>query len=97
MEWTFILEISFFISFQSITEKVIYKESDDHPGKTVALRYAWIDSQVMGFSRAICAVGFERFKKNCNRMVSPDFQDYLIQCRENIKYCINISEYTYYT
>lgn len=51
-----------------MTEKVIYKESEE--GKTVALRYAWIDSQVLGFSRAICALGFERFKKNCNRMVS---------------------------
>lgn len=56
--------------FQSVTEKIIYMESDEHPGKTVALRYAWIDSQVIGFSRAICAVGIERFKKNCNRMVS---------------------------
>ncbi|CAG9818247.1 unnamed protein product [Phaedon cochleariae] len=53
----------------SVTEKVIYQESDQHPGKTVALRSAWIDSQVRGFSRAICAFGYERFKKNCNKMV----------------------------
>ncbi|KAJ8920516.1 hypothetical protein NQ315_005385 [Exocentrus adspersus] len=53
----------------SITEKVIYKESEEYPGKTVALRSAWIDSQVRGFSRAICAFGYERFKKNCTKMV----------------------------
>ncbi|XP_019877384.1 protein preli-like [Aethina tumida] len=52
----------------SVTEKVVYKESEEHPGKTVALRTAWIDSQVRGFSRAICAFGYERFKKNCNKM-----------------------------
>ncbi|CAH0553953.1 unnamed protein product [Brassicogethes aeneus] len=53
----------------SVTEKVVYKESEEHPGKTVALRSAWIDSQVKGFSRAICAFGYERFKKNCHKMV----------------------------
>ncbi|KAL3279688.1 hypothetical protein HHI36_017194 [Cryptolaemus montrouzieri] len=53
----------------SVTEKVIYKESAEHPGKTLAIRTAWIDSQVKGFSRAICAFGYERFKKNCNKMV----------------------------
>ncbi|KAJ8935788.1 hypothetical protein NQ314_012638 [Rhamnusium bicolor] len=47
----------------SVTEKVVYTESEEHPGKTVALRSAWIDSQVKGFSRAICAFGYERFKK----------------------------------
>ncbi|CAG9861186.1 unnamed protein product [Phyllotreta striolata] len=59
-----------FVKVMSVTEKVIYKESEEHPGKTVALRYAWIDSQVKGFSRAICAFGYDRFKKNCNKMVS---------------------------
>ncbi|KAJ8945700.1 hypothetical protein NQ318_012419 [Aromia moschata] len=53
----------------SITEKVVYIESEEHPGKTVAIRSAWIDSQVRGFSRAICAFGYERFKKNCMKMV----------------------------
>ncbi|KAI4457922.1 msf1/px19 related [Holotrichia oblita] len=53
----------------SITEKVIYKASDTYPGHTVAVRSAWIDSQVTGFSRAICAFGYERFKKNCSKMV----------------------------
>ncbi|XP_023021424.1 preli-like [Leptinotarsa decemlineata] len=52
----------------SVTEKVVYTESEEYPGKTVALRYAWIDSQIKGFSRAICAFGYERFKKNCCKM-----------------------------
>lgn len=52
---------------------MIYKESEDHPGQTVALRYAWIDSQVRGLSKAICAFGYERFKKNCNKMVRVSF------------------------
>ncbi|CAH1103924.1 unnamed protein product [Psylliodes chrysocephalus] len=58
-----------FVKVMSVTEKVIYTESEEHPGKTVALRYAWIDSQVKGFGRAICAFGYERFKKNCHKMV----------------------------
>ncbi|GJQ88130.1 hypothetical protein Trydic_g13137 [Trypoxylus dichotomus] len=53
----------------SVTEKVVYKVSDTHAGHTIAIRSAWIDSQVTGFSRAICAFGYERFKKNCNKMV----------------------------
>ncbi|KAB0801631.1 hypothetical protein PPYR_03817 [Photinus pyralis] len=58
-----------YLKVMSVTEKVIYKESDEHPGKTVAIRSAWIDSQIKGFGRAICAFGYERFKKNCNKMV----------------------------
>lgn len=53
----------------SVTEKVVYKVSDTHPGHTIAVRSAWIDSQVTGFSRAICAFGYERFRKNCSKMV----------------------------
>ena len=58
-----------YLKVMSITEKVIYKESEEHPGKTIAIRSAWIDSQIKGFGRAICAFGYERFKKNCNKMV----------------------------
>lgn len=58
-----------YLKVMSVTEKVIYKESDEHPGKTVAIRSAWIDSQITGLGRAICAFGYERFKKNCNKMV----------------------------
>lgn len=53
-----------------MVEKVTYLESEDHPGKTVCIRSAWIDSQIKGFGRAIRAFGYERFKKNCNKMVS---------------------------
>lgn len=53
----------------SVTEKVIYKESEETPGCTVAIRSAWIDSQVKGFGRAICAFGMDRFRKNCVKMV----------------------------
>lgn len=53
-----------------MTEKVVYTISEEHPEKTLAVRSAWIDSQVFGFSRAIRAFGVERFKKNCNKMVS---------------------------
>lgn len=55
---------------KSVVEKVVYTPSAEHPGKTLAVRSAWIDSQVFGFSRAIRAFGVERFKKNCNKMVS---------------------------
>lgn len=55
--------------FQSIVEKVVYKVSDENPEWTVAERSAWIDSQVIGFGRAIQAFGIERFKKNCSKMI----------------------------
>ncbi|KAJ6648553.1 Protein preli-like, partial [Pseudolycoriella hygida] len=58
-----------FTKVMSVVEKVVYRMSDEHPGKTIAIRSAWIDSQVFGFSRAIRAFGVERFKKNCNKMV----------------------------
>ncbi|XP_012250789.1 PRELI domain-containing protein 1, mitochondrial [Athalia rosae] len=52
----------------SIIEKVVYKVSDENPEWTVAVRSAWIDSQVFGFSRAIQAFGMDRFRKNCSKM-----------------------------
>uniref|UniRef100_A0A2H1VNM9 SFRICE_030315 n=1 Tax=Spodoptera frugiperda TaxID=7108 RepID=A0A2H1VNM9_SPOFR len=52
----------------SVVERVEYRSAG--PGLTVARRSAWIDSQVFGFSRAIRAFGVDRFKKNCNQMVS---------------------------
>lgn len=54
--------------FQSVVERVEYKWAG--PTQTVARRCAWIDSQVFGFSRAIRAFGYERFRKNCSQMVS---------------------------
>lgn len=59
-----------FTKVMSVTEKVIYKIADDNPTKTIAVRSAWIDSQVFGFSPAIRAFGVERFKKNCIKMSS---------------------------
>ena len=56
--------------FMSVIEKVVYKCDDTEPGKTIAIRSAWIDSQMFGFSRPIRAFGMERFKKNCLKMVS---------------------------
>lgn len=53
----------------SVTEKVIYRENNEIPGTTIAIRSAWIDSQVKGFGRAICAFGMDRFRKNCVKMV----------------------------
>jgi len=58
-----------FTKVMSVVEKVVYKSCDEYPGKTIAVRSAWVDSQVFGFSRAIRAFGVERFKKNCNKMV----------------------------
>lgn len=47
---------------------MVYKVSDENPEWTVAVRSAWIDSQVFGFSRAIQAFGLDRFRKNCSKM-----------------------------
>ncbi|XP_031627387.1 protein preli-like isoform X1 [Contarinia nasturtii] len=59
-----------FMKVMSVVEKVVYKCSDTEPDKTIAIRSAWIDSQVFGFSRAIRAFGCDRFKKNCIKMVN---------------------------
>lgn len=58
-----------FTKIMSVTEKVIYRMCEENPCKTVISRSAMIDSQVFGFSRAISAFGFERFKKNCSKML----------------------------
>lgn len=59
-----------FTKVMSVVEKVVYRKCDTDPGKTIAIRSAWIDSQVFGFSRAIKAFGRDRFKKNCVKMVN---------------------------
>ncbi|XP_034478238.1 protein preli-like [Drosophila innubila] len=48
-----------------VDEIVIYSEQND--GRTLAIRRAYISSQVFGFSRAIRAFGIERFKMNGNK------------------------------
>ncbi|KAH8280350.1 hypothetical protein KR018_003188, partial [Drosophila ironensis] len=45
-----------------VDEIVVYSEQKD--GSTLAVRRAYISSQVFGFSRAIRAFGIERFKMN---------------------------------
>ncbi|KAH8365282.1 hypothetical protein KR084_007676 [Drosophila pseudotakahashii] len=52
----------------AIDEIVIYSEQKD--GSTLAVRRAYISSQVFGFSRAIRAFGIERFKSNGNKASS---------------------------
>ncbi|XP_055306929.1 protein preli-like [Sitodiplosis mosellana] len=59
-----------FTKVMSVVEKVVYRCSDSEPGRTIATRSAWIDSQMFGFSRAIKTFGCERFKKNCMKMVN---------------------------
>lgn len=58
-----------FTKVMNVVEKVVYKNYEDDQEKTIAIRSAWIDSQVFGFSRAIRSFGCERFKKNCGKMV----------------------------
>ncbi|KAH8421016.1 hypothetical protein KR222_003975 [Zaprionus bogoriensis] len=48
-----------------VDEIVVYSEQKD--GRTLAVRRAYISSQVFGFSRAIRAFGIERFKMNGNK------------------------------
>jgi len=48
-----------------VDEIVVYSEQND--GSTLAVRRAYISSQVFGFSRAIRAFGIERFKVNGNK------------------------------
>lgn len=57
-----------FTKVMSVVERVEYRTSSI--GQTIALRSAWVDSQVFGFSRAIRAFGVERFRKNANQMVN---------------------------
>lgn len=59
-----------YTSVMSVVEKVTYKVSDENPNWTVAIRSAWVDSHVFGFGRPIQAFGIDRFRKNCNKMVS---------------------------
>lgn len=59
-----------FNKIMSVVEKVTYRSIPDQPGKTIAIRSAWIDSSVFGFSTAIRAFGLDRFKKNCMKTVN---------------------------
>lgn len=50
-------------------EKVVYQPSQETPGKTIAYRSAWVDSQLYGFATAMRAFGVDRFRKNCHKTV----------------------------
>lgn len=54
-----------FKKIMKVDEIVEYSEQKD--GRTLAIRRAYISSQVFGFSRAIRAFGIERFKSNCHK------------------------------
>lgn len=54
-----------FKKIMKVDEIVEYSEQKD--GRTLAVRRAYITSQVFGFSRAIRAFGIERFKTNCSK------------------------------
>ncbi|XP_037940961.1 protein preli-like [Teleopsis dalmanni] len=54
-----------FKKIMKVDEIVEYSELSD--GRTLAVRKAFISSQVFGFSRAIRAFGIERFKSNSNK------------------------------
>ncbi|XP_055905352.1 protein preli-like [Eupeodes corollae] len=54
-----------FKKIMRVDERVEYLEQKD--GTTIAIRTAFISSQVFGFSRAIRAFGVERFKSNCSK------------------------------
>ncbi|XP_053685364.1 protein preli-like [Sabethes cyaneus] len=58
-----------FNKIMNVVEKVTYRSIPDQPGKTIAIRSAWIDSSVFGFATAIRAFGLDRFKKNCMKTV----------------------------
>lgn len=54
-----------FKKIMKVDEIVEYTEQND--GRTLAVRRAYISSQVFGVSRAIRAFGIERFKSNCQK------------------------------
>ncbi|XP_075165016.1 preli-like [Haematobia irritans] len=55
------------IGFQKIMKVDEIVEYSEQDGRTIAVRRAYISSQVFGFSRAIRAFGIERFKSNCQK------------------------------
>ncbi|XP_052860060.1 protein preli-like [Anopheles cruzii] len=66
-----------FNKIMSVVEQVVYMSLPEQPGKTIAIRSAWIDSSVYGFGTAIRAFGLDRFKKNCAKTV--DGFNYVLQ------------------
>lgn len=52
-------------TFMTAIEKVVYRACPDNPGHTVAVKQAWVESNLYGLRTAIKKFGIERFKKNC--------------------------------
>jgi len=54
-------------SVMTIEERCVYRPSKENSEWTECQREAWISSRLFGFSYALQAFGFERFKKNAKR------------------------------
>lgn len=57
----------FFLPGQQLEEKCVYRTSVDNTRWTVCERWAYINSSIFGFSRAIQAFALERYKKNVQK------------------------------
>lgn len=53
----------------SVEEKCTYRPADDNSGWTICERQAWISSGLYGFSYAIQAFAYDRFKKNASKAI----------------------------
>ena len=51
-------------NFMTVAERVMYKTCPTHPGQTVAVKEAWVESKFYGLRSAIKNFGIERFKNN---------------------------------
>lgn len=72
-------------NYMTIDEKVVYKESKEELGWTIAERTAWIASSYgYGLSRAVEAFGLDRFKKNVKK-ANNGFQIVLDALYGNLK------------
>lgn len=54
-----------YATFMTAIEKVVYRVCPENPNHTVALKQAWVESNLYGLRSAIKKFGIERFKKNC--------------------------------
>jgi len=52
-------------TFMTAIEKVVYRACPDNPGHTLAIKQAWVESNLYGLRSAIKKFGIESFKKNC--------------------------------
>jgi len=52
-------------TFMTAIEKVVFKADPSNPSHTLAVKQAWVESNLYGLRSAIKSFGIERFKKNC--------------------------------